>query len=217
MRPPPAELSDLPFAELLRRHEGRLWAEERYDTVHFDQLAFSGERAPDARFLECAVTGVLFEGGDLRGARLNDVWLRGTRFLGTGLVRTAWLDCAAVGCALAGTEMFGARLGRVVFRDCKFESVNLRTADLDDVVFEDCVLRDVDLGGARLTRVSFPGSALERTRLAGASLDRVDLRGATALNLADGCEALRGAVIGTTQLLDLAPDLARALGITVMG
>lgn len=50
-----------------------------------------------------------------------------------------------------------------------------------------------------------------------AVLERVDLRGAVALDLADGHDSLRGAVIDTRQLLELAPALADALGITVKG
>jgi uncharacterized protein YjbI with pentapeptide repeats len=73
----------------------------------------------------------------------------------------------------------------------------------------------VDLGGAKLNGVSFPGSALERIRLGKAVLKRTDLRGATVLDLAEGYESLRGAVIDTGQLLELAPALAVTLGITV--
>jgi uncharacterized protein YjbI with pentapeptide repeats len=86
---------------------------------------------------------------------------------------------------------------------------------LREVTFEDCVLRDVDFGGAKLTDVSFPGSSLERLRLGQATLKNMDLRGAVKLDLADGYDSLRGAIIGTDQLLELAPALASTLGITV--
>jgi uncharacterized protein YjbI with pentapeptide repeats len=140
----------------------------------------------------------------------------GDRFVGTSLAETNWLDSCADSCVLAGVEAFGAVLRRVVFRRCKFDSVNLRTVELRDVVFEDCVLRDVDFGAAKLTDVAFPGSSLERIRLGRAALKRADLRGTTALDLADGYYALRGAIIGTEQLMALAPALADALGITVL-
>lgn len=212
----PEELGDLPYADLLQPHEGGgLAVEARYDTVHFDRLRFEDDEAAGAHFLECAITDSSFTGVSLRRARLNDVFLRGDRFVGTRLAESDWLDTTADGCVLAGVEAFGSVLRRVVFRRCKFDSVNLRGAALYDVVFEDCVLRDVDLGGAKLDGVTFPGSALERIRLGGAVLKRTDLRGATRLDLADGYESLRGAVIGTGQLLELAPALAATVGITV--
>ncbi len=212
----PEELSDLPYAELLQPHEGGgLALEVRYDTVHFDRLDFEDDDAAGAAFLECAITDSSFTGVSLRRARLNDVWLRGDRFVGTRFAESDWLDVTADSCVLAGVEAFGAVLRRVVFRRCKFDSVNLRAAELYDVVFEDCVLWDADLGGAKLDGVTFPGTAVERIRLGRATLKRADLRGATRLDLADGYESLRGAVISTGQLLELAPALAATIGITV--
>lgn len=211
----PATLAHLPYADLLQPHHGGLMTDERYDTVHFDGLAIQAPQAPGAGFLECAVTDCVMTGGTLRGAGFNDVWVHGTRFTGTALPDTDWQDSTVEACVLAAVEAFGSRLRRVVFRRCKFDSVNLRTAALREVTFEDCVLRDVDFAGAKLVDVSFPGSSLERAHFAHTSLARVDLRGATTLDLADGYDALRGATITTGQLLDLAPALAHALGVKV--
>ncbi|MEE4543300.1 pentapeptide repeat-containing protein [Streptomyces sp. V4-01] len=211
----PDELADLPYAGLLRPHSGPLAVEGDYDTVHFDRLAFEDDAAGGSRFLESAVTDCVFSGTGLRRARFNDVWASGTRLTGVSLADTDWLDSALIGCSLAGVEAFGAILRRVVFRRCKLDSVNLRTAALHEVVFEDCVLRDVDFGEAALDRVAFPGSRLERARFGRAALKKTDLRGAVAIDLADGYDSLRGAVVSPTQLLDLAPHLAATLGILV--
>ncbi len=211
----PAGLTDLPYAALLQPHAGALVPDARYDTVHFDRVELAESDGAGSRFLECAVTDCVVSGGSLRAAVFNEVWLHGSRFVGAGLADSDWQDCAAESCVLAGTQAYGARLRRVVFRRCKFDSVNLREAALREVRFEDCVLRDVDLSGARLTEVSFPGCALERLRLTGARLSRVDLRRTDPLDLADGWAALRGATISTGQLLDMAPALARELGVTV--
>ncbi|WP_269853216.1 pentapeptide repeat-containing protein [Streptomyces sp. RPT161] len=213
----PRELADLPYAELLQPHRGGLAAGRRYDTVRLDDLTLQDERAEDTLFLECAITQCAITGGSLRAARFNEVWIQGTRLVGTDCAQTNWLDSTADSCVLAGAEAHGAQLRRVTFRQCKFDSVNLRAATLREVRFEDCVLRDVDLGGARLTDVSFPGTALERLRLARATLKRVDLTGAGRLDLADGYDALRGALINSAQLVEMAPALAGALGIEVAG
>ncbi len=212
----PDDLADLPYAEQLRPHTGPLEVEGDYDTVHFDRLAFTdGDAANGGRFLESAVTDCVFDGTNLRRARMNDLWASGTRLTGCSLAETNWLDSALVGCSLAGVEAFGAVLRRVVLRRCKLDSVNLRAAALHDVVFEDCVLRDVDFGEARFDGVTFPGSRVERARFGRAALKRTDLRGAVAIDLADGYDALGGAVISSGQLLDLAPALAQTLGIIV--
>ncbi|SEO97644.1 pentapeptide repeat-containing protein [Actinacidiphila rubida] len=212
----PEELADLPYADLLQSHTGPLAVEGDYDTVHFDGLAFPGGQAANgSRFLESAVTDCVFDDTDLRRSRFNDLWASGTRFTGVSLAETDWLDSSLTGCSLAGVEAFGAVLRRVVLRRCKLDSVNLRGAALHDVVFEDCVLRDVDFGEATLSGVTFPGSRLEQARFGRATATKVDLRGAVAIDLADGYDSLRGAVISSTQLLDLAPALAATLGIDV--
>ncbi|MGA5820723.1 pentapeptide repeat-containing protein [Kitasatospora sp. NPDC094028] len=211
----PEQLADLPYADLLRPHSGPLRADERYDTVHFDGGEHTDESGAGAAFLECAFTGVAFSGVKLRQARFNEAWVQAGRWVACDLSDSDWQDSAVTGGVLAGISAYGSALRRVVFRGCKLEAVNLRSAVLRDVVFEDCLLRDVDLGGAKLTGVSFPGSTLEEVRLRGATLSRVDLRGAARLDLPDGHEGLRGALISSTQLLDLAPQFAHALGIQV--
>jgi hypothetical protein len=74
---------------------------------------------------------------------------------------------------------------------------------------------ELDVGEATLTDVAFPGSAVRRMRLDYAALNNVDFRGAIELDLASGRDCLRGAVIDSTQLVELAPGLAQALGIVV--
>ncbi|MFE0461186.1 pentapeptide repeat-containing protein [Kitasatospora sp. NPDC058965] len=208
-------LADLPYAHLLQPHSGPLRRDERYDTAHFDALELTGAQAGGASFLECAFTGVTVSEGKLRQARFVEVWLEGCRLVATDLADTEWQDGTVTGSLLAGVAVHGAQLRRLTLRQCKLEAVNLRAAVLREVVFEDCQLRDVDFGGAKLTKVSFPGSSLEQVRFGRARLAEVDLRGATRLDLPDGHEGLRGAVISTHQLLELAPQFARALGVTV--
>ncbi|MFJ5926379.1 pentapeptide repeat-containing protein [Kitasatospora sp. NPDC092948] len=209
-------LEDLPYAHLLQRHTGPLRADVRYDTVHFDDLDLTGQLG-GATFLECAFTGVRAEDAKLRRAGFNEVWLHGGRLVGVDLAESEWQDAEIDSTVLAGISAYSSAIRRTVFRGCKLEAVNLRGATLRDVVFEDCLLRDVDLADAKLTDVTFPGSTLDDVRLRGATLKQVDLRRAASLSLPDGHLGLRGAIISTGQLLDLAPQFAQALGITVKG
>ncbi|MGH3392204.1 MAG: pentapeptide repeat-containing protein [Actinomadura sp.] len=215
MKEPPAlpELSELPFATALVAHDGT-WGHDAYDTVHFEAGTVADADGVGARFLECAFTQVTFDGGRLRGASFNDVWLREVRLVGSDLRETDWLDATVAASVIAGVQAYGSELRRVTFRGCKLDSVNLRDCTLTDVTFADCLLGDVDLRGARLTRVAFPGSRLSRVDISAATLDKVDLRGAE-LGLTITPESLRGAVVTTAQLLDIAPALAEGLGILV--
>jgi len=208
------ELADLPFAAALRAGPATMAPGESYDSAHFDGLDLTGPDASGSRFLDCAFTRVSIQDGRLRRARFTDVWLRDVRLMSTILAETTWVDAAVIGSAAAGVEAFGAQLRRVSLRGCKLDSVNFREAALVDVTFDNCVLRDVDFAGATLTRTAFPGSRLAAANLARVTLDQVDLRGAElGLTIDPGC--LRGAIVTTAQLGEIAPLLAESIGLIV--
>jgi uncharacterized protein YjbI with pentapeptide repeats len=208
------ELADLPFARALERHEASLASAESYDGAHFDQAELDGADASGSSFLECAFTGVTLQDSRLDRAQFSDVWLHNSRLLGVSLTRTGWRDVTLTGVVMAGIEVFSSLLRRVTFDRCKMEGVNFRDCDLTDVTFNGCMLREVDFGGARITRTSFPGSRLTSTTLTQVTLDRVDLRGAE-LGLTVDPTSLRGAIVTTAQLIDMAPVLAEGIGIVV--
>jgi len=208
------ELADLPFAAALRAGPATMAPGESYDSAHFDGLDLTGPDASGSRFLDCAFTRVSIQDGRLRRARFTDVWLRDVRLMSTILAETTWVDAEVIGSAAAGVEAFGAQLRRVSLRGCKLDSVNFREAALVDVTFDNCVLRDVDFAGATLTRTAFPGSRLTGVNLARVTLDQVDLRGAE-LGITIDPECLRGAIVTTAQLGEIAPLLAESIGLTV--
>ncbi|HTU76845.1 MAG TPA: pentapeptide repeat-containing protein [Trebonia sp.] len=197
------------FIEVDGDYDGVLISDISTGTGTLAEVAGSG-----GRFVECAITGLTFDGGTLRKSRMSDVWLGETRLVAVDLAESSLVDTWLSGCVLAGVQAFSALLRRVSFRNCKLDSVNFRDASLTDVTFEDCVLRDVDFAGARLTRVRFPGCTLSGAAFTKATCSSVDLRGAS-LGVTAGFDALRGATIDSMQLMALAPLLAHHLGISV--
>jgi uncharacterized protein YjbI with pentapeptide repeats len=208
------DVADLPFAAVLTPHAGGLTAGADYDCVRFDQLSFDEPQAASSQFIECAMTGVTFQGGRLPKTRLRDVLMRDVRLIATGLGESHWTDVTVTESVAAGAEIFGAELRRATFRGCKLDSVNFRGAVLTDVTFAGCELRDVDFAGATLTRAAFPGSRLARTDFTNVTMNGADLRGAE-LGIIIGPDSLRGATVSTGQLVYLAPVLAETMGITV--
>ncbi|MFJ6844506.1 pentapeptide repeat-containing protein [Streptomyces griseoluteus] len=212
----------------VRRPELRLppltpWAEaelERdgdYDGVEFQEADLSGQQGGGARFMDCALTGCVLDETGLGRARVLDSVLDGVRGVGTQLAEATFRDVEFRSPRLGGAQLHGAVLERVVVRGGKLDFLNLREARLKDVVFESCVLVEPDFGGARLERVEFVDCALKSADLSRAMLRDVDLRGAAPLEITRGLDRLSGALIGTGQLLDLAPLLAAELGIRVEG
>ena len=211
----PQEVADLPFAHALDPGPSPLRRDTDYDLCHFDGSTEGGADVGSSRFTECVFENVQFEGLKLRRAKFTDVWWRGARALTADFAESEWLDASVLSSAFAGVQAFESQWRRVVFQRCKLDAVNLRGAHLQDVVFEDCILRDVDFTGARMLAVSFPGSALRSAKFAKAKLARVDLRDATVIEVVDGYANLRGAILDSAQSVELAADLAQALGISV--
>ncbi|WP_314616649.1 pentapeptide repeat-containing protein [Streptomyces stackebrandtii] len=213
--PAPRDLPALPYAHRLEPFTGDLDREEVYEWLHLDDRTFDDVDGGMARFSESALSSVTFTGGRFRRARFDTVWMHNIRTVGSDLAETTWLDTECLSSLLAGTQLHGTQMRRAVFHHCKFDSVNLRAAQLANVTFVDCLLRDVDFAGATLNGVSFPGTTLDGVDLTKATLTRVDLSEATALGITSGVAALKGATISAPQLLDLAPALARHIGLTV--
>jgi uncharacterized protein YjbI with pentapeptide repeats len=211
----PQDVADLPFAHALDPGPRPLTRDTDYDLCHFEG---SEEREADvgsSRFTECAFENVQFDQLRLRRAKFTDVWWRGARVLSADFAESEWLDATVLSSAFAGVQAFETQLRRVVFQRCKLDAVNLRGALLQEVVFEDCILRDVDFTGARMMQVRFPGSALRSAKFAKAKLAKVDFRDATMLEVVDGYHNLRGGIVDSSQAVELAADLAAALGISV--
>ncbi|MFF8229232.1 pentapeptide repeat-containing protein [Streptomyces caelestis] len=194
---------------------GGLEPDGDYDGLEFREADFAGQDGSGSRFLDCVLTECALDEVRLRHASVLDSSLTGVRGVGTNLAEATLRDVELIDARLGGTQMHAAVLERVLIRGGKIDYLNLRMARLRDVVFESCVLVEPDFGGARLERVEFVDCALKGADLHAATLKDVDLRGAVSLEISRGLDRLAGAVISTTQLLDLAPVLAMQWGIRV--
>jgi uncharacterized protein YjbI with pentapeptide repeats len=209
-------LGELAYAEYLQRFEdGGLEHDGNYTEVHLDQVELDGGEATSAKFIESAFTGVTLAEVGLERARFSDVWLSRNRWVGVRLIEAELLDVSMLDSSLAGVQAYGSRLRRVTFQRCKIDTLNLRGATLIDVCFEDCELNELDCAGAQLTNLTFPGTAIRNARMSQVKCKKVDFRGARELDVADGADSLRGAIVDERQLMELGPALASALGIQV--
>jgi uncharacterized protein YjbI with pentapeptide repeats len=179
-----------------------------------DGLDLRGTGATGTRVLDCRLGSGTFTEVDLSRSSWRTVTWDGMRMLGVDLTRSTWARVDIEGSVLAGCQMYGADLHRVTFRDCRIDSLNLRGARLREVTFVDCVVVDLDLGSATVRDVQWPGCRIEGLDLTGATLSQVDFRRA-GLGIARGFDRLRGAIIDTGQLVELAPALAAHLELQV--
>jgi uncharacterized protein YjbI with pentapeptide repeats len=211
----PQELAKLPYARHLQPFTGEPGRDEDYTGAHLDAVEFDDPDVSHTRFDESAFTGTTFTRGDLGRARFNDVWMARTRWIGTSWAEADLLDVTILDSVLAGVQAHGGTWRRVVLQGCKIDSLNLRATRLHDVTFRDCDLTEVDFGSATLTGVTFPGSKIGRARFTKATVKKLDFRKARSLDVAEGWDFLRGAVLDHDQLLEAAPALAQTLGLQI--
>jgi uncharacterized protein YjbI with pentapeptide repeats len=115
-------------------------------------------------------------------------------------------------CRLTGIELAEATWNDVVLTDCRADFAGFRQAKLARVVFRDCRLEEADFGGASLTDVVFDRCELRRASFSGCRVDRVELSGCTLGELV-GVEALRGARMPWSDIVENGPLFAQGLGI----
>ncbi len=189
----------------------------------------SGFAIEDALLREADWSEVRAAGGVIKRSRLE-----GVRFSGARMRSLRLVDCIIADCDLSNADLGAAELNRVVFercrmtglgaggvqaesvalRECSLELANFRGAQLRGVAFDDCELDDADFAAAVLREVRFEHSRLRRVLIDGLRLTRVDFRGSV-LEPDGDVAALRGAIIDSLQLVELAPLLASGLGLTV--
>jgi uncharacterized protein YjbI with pentapeptide repeats len=136
------------------------------------------------------------------GGRYSELEITGEDLSGTRLEGASVTHCRFEAIEADVARWRGLSARATAFRNSRMTGVQLNEAVLRDVLFEDTRL---DMANLRL-------AALERFREA--SCRGTDLRGCSLEDL-DGAGGLAGATIGPVQLMELAPALARHVGLIV--
>jgi uncharacterized protein YjbI with pentapeptide repeats len=204
------------------------FAPEDLEPVDLDGLEARFE-LEDVRVSSVALTDVNAGSGRVRSAHIEDVELVGARLRAVGLLdvvveridasngdwggaelrRVRFSDAR-----LTGLNLGEARIEEVSFTACKLDYANFRHSRIRHVSFEDCVLTGADFQGAEIEATLFSGCQLVQADFSRAVMSRVDLRGSQ-LEPAGSLHGLRGAIIDSSQLLELAQLLAAELGISL--
>lgn len=187
---------------------------EDVDGLRIAHADFSGVRLDSVTFIESELVEAVTESTRVNGCRFLDV--RFDRLDARGLTGsgTKWRDSEIVASRLGAISLYDAEVDSLRIAGSKVAYLNLRGSQIHDLVVEDCVVDEIDLSDASLTRASFPGCRIGTLTLREATLTHVDLRGAT-LGVVEPVHGLRGAVIDSGQLLELAPLLAAGIGVEV--
>ena len=166
----------------------------RYAELDITRRDLSGTRLEGASFTHCTFQAVEADVGRWRGLSARATTFRDSR--------------------MAGVQLNEATLRDVRFERTRLDMANLRHAVLERVTFQDCSLAETDFGDATLSDVRFEGCRLRGATFRDASCRATDLRGCSLEDI-DGAGGLAGAKIDPVQLMELAPALARHVGLVV--
>lgn len=211
LREPP-ELSVISAAEFLRSGV----AERRRLS---EDLLPAGESGGDLRgvsLIESVWEEASLTEGDLSGLTVAESRLSRLNIPHLQAPRSGWRDVLLEDSRIGVVELYDAVLSGVKLSSGKLDLINLRGAELRDLLIEGCTLGEVDLTQASAHRVALRGTRVETLVLTGLRAQHLDLTGAEIGRIV-GLEGLRGAVVTSQQLLELAPALAEHVGLKVSG
>jgi uncharacterized protein YjbI with pentapeptide repeats len=166
----------------------------RLERAHLESVDLGCSKLRGVRIIDTASTDLSASGGDWGGAQLSRATFKGGR--------------------LTGLSLGEARIEEVGFKDCKLDYANFRHSTIDHVTFDGCLMREADFGGAAISASRFSNCDLGGADFSKAELASVDMAGSS-LDIAGSVLALRGAIVDSSQLIELAPRIAQELGITV--
>ncbi|MBN2086660.1 MAG: pentapeptide repeat-containing protein [Anaerolineales bacterium] len=166
------------------RWTGQSAARPVFETMVFRKAVLGPSRLAKPRLADCHL-----ENSDLSGivweqARFRRVEFLECRIIGAQLLESDYEDVLFRNCILERAVISSAKFRAARFSKCKLREASFEYTDLSGVVFEDCDLTRADL---------------RRAKLAGA-----DLRGSQLDGVQAGPEEFSGAIVDSTQALQIA-------------
>jgi uncharacterized protein YjbI with pentapeptide repeats len=210
----PPELPDETVAE--SPSDWHLNPREHHTDFVLSNRNLSGQAAASVTIQRARLQDVEMDGSQLKFLRLTDV-----RFGHCDLANVDWSQSTFdriefINCRMTGARFVDSSIKNVSFQDCKIDLAQFRVCGFKDCRFLKSNLREADFYEANLEGVVFSSCDLRGAQLYGANLKGADFRGSQLEELQVRAEDLQGAIIDSLQLLDLAPDLARLIGLNVL-
>ena len=214
----PQEVSVISAAEFLEAGvaEGRRLSED-LPPADLPSGSLIGSAASDLRgasLVECVWEDASLTEGDLSGLTVAESRLSRLNIPHLQAPRSGWRDVLLEDSRIGVAELYEAVFSGVKISSGKLDLINLRGAELRDVLIEGCTLGELDLTQGSAQRVALRGTRVETLVLTGLRVQHLDLTGAEIGRIV-GVEGLRGAVVSSQQLMELAPALADHLGLEI--
>lgn len=211
-RPPALAAPDL--GRLRDGEADELTAGEMVEDLELVEADLSGGDLSALTLLSCRFSEVFANDTDLAAARLVDCRLERLSATYLHSPRSTWRTVELIDSRIGAWELYDADVESLLMENCRLGFVNLAGTALRDVLIRATRIDELDLSGIDAQRVRFEDCQVGTLRLHGGGLSDVDLRGLE-MRVVSGVGSLAGATVNGQQLSELAPLLARHLGLRV--
>ena len=185
---------------------------DRVESVTIDHAAIDATGHGTVELLDCELSGATLETDGSSRFVIVDSMLAGCD-LSRARIETV-RGSSLVDCKLAGADLSEGSIRDTRFERCSFSYTNLRMSTLERVAFDSCRFEEADLYRADLEDVALDRTELRSVIIDAARFERVDLRGASTLDL-EGVGGLGGCLLTDGQAHQLAIHRALAAGASV--
>jgi len=153
------------------------------DNCHFKRCNFGKIKGTNIK-----INNTLIEDSDLSNLNLDRILLDSVDF---------------VGCRMTGFIAINSSIRDATFKNCKLNLAQFRFSHLKNIIFENCILEEADFYNADINNVIFRECNLIKAEMSKTKLFETDFRTSNIAGMNIGIESLKGAVISSTQLIDL--------------
>lgn len=164
--------------------------------------------------LECTVTDCRMDEAKLTGIHVVDsTWVQ-IAASGLAAPHSSWRDSAIRDSRFGLLDLSASTLLRLTITDSKIDYLNLRGSTVREVVLTRVSVGEMSLSDTLGTSLTLADCTVGSVEFHNGRITKVDLS-ASALTRVDGLDSLRGVVLSLNQVLDLAPAMAKHLGVAI--
>jgi uncharacterized protein YjbI with pentapeptide repeats len=176
---------------------------------------FNGQEAARVDLLDGQLTRVLVIGTSMPKARFQNLIVSKCDFSNAELVSSKHTRLAYSDCKMVGLKIPESAFTDVSFDNCIANLLHLYGSKLSNVIFKGCNLKNADFRSVQMENVRFENCEMQQAEFYGAQLQNVDLSGSRLDGVKANAGDLKGAIIDSQQLIEMAEGFAGMLGITV--
>ena len=185
-----------------------------YVSLEYSNLELANRNAISVEIDRCRYSKVSFRQASLDRVLVSDSRFDGCDLANARAVDSSLLRVALTACRMTGLSWISGGVRETEFTNCRMSMTSFRFSTFKNTLFADCLIENADFQAADLR-----GARFERCNLTGVQLSNAQMQGTQfadcILTGINGVTSLQGAIMRSTDIIDLAYVFAGALGIKI--